>query len=131
TFGICLDACGRSGNAAPKKYGRGTLRPSDPTVNRLLTGTAIACMLMGRYGDAVLHAEQARRKNEKFGPTHRILAAAYSQLGQTENSVQALSRYLELDPSITISHLQRQLPYQNAEQAEPIWGGLRKAGLPE
>ncbi len=107
------------------------LGPSDSTVYRFLTGAAIACILMGRHGDAVLHTEQAHRKNEKFGPTHRILAAAYSQLGQTEISAEALLRYLELDPSITISHLQRQLPYQNAEQAEHIWGGLRKAGLPE
>jgi hypothetical protein len=27
--------------------------------------------------------------------------------------------------------LRRGLPYRNAEQAERLWDGLRKAGLPE
>ena len=44
---------------------------------------------------------------------------------------EALARYLELDPGVTISHIRRQLPYRNAEQAERLWEGLRKAGLPE
>jgi hypothetical protein len=34
-------------------------------------------------------------------------------------------------PGVTISHLRRQLPYRNAEQAERLWEGLRKAGLQE
>jgi hypothetical protein len=40
-------------------------------------------------------------------------------------------RYRDLEPSASIAHLRRQLPYRNVEQAEHLWEGLRKAGLPE
>jgi len=65
------------------------------------------------------------------GPTFRILAAAYAQLGHPEKAAEALARYVELHPNATISLLRHRLPYRNAEQAERLWEGLRKAGLPE
>jgi len=59
------------------------------------------------------------------------LAAAYAQLGQDENAKAALASLLKLEPRVTVSHLRSFLPYQNREQAERLWTGLRKAGMPE
>ena len=105
------------------------LSPGDPVSYRFNTGAGIACLLMGRYDDAVAFCEKARRSHGKWGPTFRILAAGYAHLGQTQKASEALVRYRELEPSASIAHLHRQLPYRNVEQAERLWEGLRKAGL--
>ena len=107
------------------------LSPVDPLSYRFNTGAGIASLLMGRYGDAVTFCEDARRNHGKWSPNFRIFAASYAHLGQAAKAAEALTRYRELEPIASISHLRRQLPYRNAEQAERLWEGLRKAGLPE
>jgi TolB-like protein/Flp pilus assembly protein TadD len=106
------------------------LSPADPLSYRFNTGAGIASLLMGRYDDAITFCEDARR-NHGWSPTFRILAAGYAHLGLTTKAVEALTRYRELEPGVSISHLRRQLPYRNAEQAERLWEGLRRAGMPE
>jgi adenylate cyclase len=106
------------------------LSPSDPLAFRFLTCAGIASLLLGDFGAALGYCDEACRRLE-WGPAFRILAAAHAQLGHAEKASEALSRYLELDPGATVSHIRRQLPYRNAEQAERLWQGLRKAGLPE
>ena len=87
------------------------LSPGDPVSYRFNTGAGIACLLMGRYDDAVAFCEKARRSHGKWGPIFRILAAGYAHLGQTQKASEALVRYRELEPSASIAHLHRQLPY--------------------
>lgn len=107
------------------------LNPNDPLAYRTLTGASITCSLMGRFEDAVTFGEEARRRHGRWSVTFRLLAAAYAQLGNNEKAGEALARYRELAPGVTISLLKSQLPYRNLEQAERLWSGLRKAGLPE
>jgi Flp pilus assembly protein TadD len=107
------------------------LGSSDPIIYRALTGAAAASVLAGHFTDAVVFGEEARGRYASWGPTHRFLAAAYAQLGETAKAAEALSNLFKLEPSVTISHLQSFLPYQNQEQAERLWAGLRKAGMPE
>lgn len=107
------------------------ISPSDPQAHRHLTGAAIACTLMGRYEDAVTYGEEARRHYANWAVTFRILAAAYAQLGRDDQAREALARMLEFDPAATITQFKKALPYQNLDQAERLWDGLRKAGLPE
>ncbi len=112
---------------------RGALRlsPSDPLLYRFLTGAATAHLLMGRFDDAVALGEEARGRYTKWGPTFRTLAAAHAQLGRLDKASEALSHLLVLEPSATISNYRKRLPYHDPEQAERLWDGLRKAGLPE
>ena len=105
------------------------LSRSDPLLYRTLTGAAAASVLAGRYADAIAFGEEARRHFAGWGLTFRFLAAAYAHLGETNKAAEALANNLKLEPSITISHLQSFLPYQNAEQAERLWSGLRNAGM--
>jgi TolB-like protein/tetratricopeptide (TPR) repeat protein len=107
------------------------LNPSDPLTYRALTGAMAASILAGRYPDAVAFGEKARFHYSKWGPTFRFLAAAYAQLGQDDKAAEALANLFKLEPSVTISHLQSFLPYRDLAQAERVWDGLRKAGMPE
>src|SRR5262245_20031066 len=107
------------------------LHPNDFLAYRILTGASIACTLMGRFDNAVTFGEEARRQHGEWSVTFRLLTAAYAHLGQPEKAATALARYRELAPGSTISRLKSQLPYRNLEQAERLWSGLRKAGLPE
>ncbi len=114
-------------------YFRTTIRleGANPRIYRALTGAAAACVLAGRFAEAVEFGERARRDFAGWGPTHRFLAAAYAQTGDTKKAAEALARLDKLEPGVTISHLRSLLPYQNQEQAERLWEGLRKAGMPE
>jgi tetratricopeptide (TPR) repeat protein len=117
--------------AALERFARALrLSPADPASYRFNTGAGIASLLMGHYEEAVGFCEEAKRSHN-WGPTFRILAAGYAHLGQTAKAAEALTRYRELEPTASITHLRRQLPYRNAEQAERLWEGLRKAGVPE
>ena len=115
------------------EYFKGAIRlsPTDPLICRTLTGAAAASVLAGRYVQAVEFGEEARRHFGGWGPTHRFLAAAYAQLGQNDDAKKALASLLKLEPKVTVSHLQSFLPYRNQEQAERLWDGLRKAGMPD
>ncbi len=128
--GYVLTLSGDQQKALDRMLAALRLSPSDPLAYRFLTGAGIASLLLGDFEAAVGYCDEARRRQE-WGPTFRILAAAHAQLGHTEKASEALARYLELDPGATISHIRRQLPYRNAEQAGRLWEGLRKAGLPE
>jgi adenylate cyclase len=107
------------------------LNPNNPLAYRVLTGASIACTLMGRFEDAVTFGEEARRQHGKWSVTFILLTAAYAHLGEPEKAATALAQYRELAPSATISRLKGQLSYRNLDQAERLWSGLRKAGLPE
>ena len=107
------------------------LEVANPRIYRALTGAAAACVLAGRFAEAIEFGEKARRDFAGWGPTHRFLAAAYAQTGNTKKAGEALAHLDKLEPAVTISHLRSFLPYQKKEQAERLWEGLRKAGMPE
>jgi TolB-like protein/Flp pilus assembly protein TadD len=107
------------------------LEVANPRIYRALTGAAAACVLAGRFAEAIEFGERARRDFAGWGPTHRFLAAAYAQTGDTKKAREALAHLDKLEPAVTISHLRSFLPYQKPEQAERLWQGLRKAGMPE
>jgi len=107
------------------------LSPSNPSIYRTLTGLSAASLLAGRYTQAVEFGEEARRHFGGWGPTYRFLTAAYAQLAQPDKAACALTNLLKLEKKVTISHLRSFLPYRNQEQAERLWGGLRKAGMAE
>jgi hypothetical protein len=85
---------------------------------------------IGRHDEAVAFCEEARRSHGNWGPAFRILAALRAS-GADRKSRRGPGAYREREPGASVAYLRRQLPYRNAEQAERLWKGLRKAGLPE
>jgi tetratricopeptide (TPR) repeat protein len=63
------------------------LEAANPRIHRALTGAAAACVLAGRFAEAIEFGERARHDFAGWGPTHRFLAAAYAQTGDTKKQL--------------------------------------------
>jgi adenylate cyclase len=60
------------------------------------------------------------------------LAATYAQLRKIDEARAKAAEVLRVDPKITIEKTQALLmPFKRPEDAEHLFDGLRKAGLPE
>jgi adenylate cyclase len=63
---------------------------------------------------------------------HVWLAANLAQLGQLDEASAEAAEVLRIDPKYTIDGTQRRLArFKRPEDAEHLFDGLRKAGLPE
>jgi adenylate cyclase len=62
------------------------LSPIDDFAFRALTGQAFALFFLGRAEEAVTTARRALTANPIFTPCHRVLAAALSSTGRTDEA---------------------------------------------
>jgi adenylate cyclase len=63
---------------------------------------------------------------------HLWLAASLAQLGRLDEARAEAAEVLRIDPTFTINGTQRRFSlFKRPEDAEHIFDGLRKAGLPE
>ncbi len=81
-----------------------------------------------RYGEAV---EAIDNMPQKSHITWLTLAAAHAHLGQDALGVQALNKARELRPSISLRELMIVVPHARREALDPLFEGLRKAGMPD
>jgi TolB-like protein/Flp pilus assembly protein TadD len=129
--GFLMTLAGDQDKALEQSLAAVRVSPTDPLVYRHYSCAGIACILSGRFEDAIAYCERARRYSGQWPVTFRVLAAAHAQLGHLDEAKEALARMLEISPSTTISLLKKALPYRNTQQAELLWDGLRRAGLQE
>jgi DNA-binding winged helix-turn-helix (wHTH) protein/Flp pilus assembly protein TadD len=117
-----------------------TFRQADrfdtPQVSRWtwLVGAGWANMMMGRAEDAVPWLLKSIAITAASGRTHMLLAAAYQQLGRTEEARAAMEKGRELRPGSTTSNVPT--PQKNSspvyiEAAGRIIQLMAAAGLPE
>jgi hypothetical protein len=66
-----------------------------------------------------------------FFPGHRVLCAGLAQQGSIDEAKVVLGRVVEAQPDISISSLERFVPYSTPGGMAHFLDGLRKAGLPE
>ena len=85
-------------------------------------------MDLRRYGEAV---EAIDNMPQKSHITWLTLAAAHAHLGQDALGVQALNKARELRPSISLRELMIVVPHARREALDPLFEGLRKAGMPD
>jgi predicted Zn-dependent protease len=91
-------------------------------------------MLMGRAEDAVPWLLKSIAITAASGRTHMLLAAAYQQLGKTDEARAAMEKGRELRPGSTMQNVPT--PTKNSspvyiEAAERIMQLMAAAGLPE
>lgn len=88
---------------------------------------ALAYYLKGRYDDAVRMSKQGLTRNPNFAEPYIPLAAAYAQLGRSEEAASAAAMILRLHPFFELGSYGSR--FRNPAHRAAIIDGLRKAGL--
>lgn len=107
-----------------------------PQVSRWtwMIGAGWANLLMGRAEDAVPWLQKSIAITSASGRTHMLLAAAYQQLGKTDEARAAMEKGRELRPGSNVRNVPT--PTKNSspvylEAADRIIRSMAAAGLPE
>jgi adenylate cyclase len=105
------------------------LSPRDPFLVYWFAHLGMAAFAEGHYDVAYQWGAKVLHENPSFPGGHRLMAAIYGQLGQTEEAQAALKELLLLMPSMTIDDVRKQVPFKDPNHMERYLDGLRKAGL--
>ena len=107
------------------------LSPFDPLSFNRHIGIALAHFVAGRYERTVEWAAKALAERPHLTWGHRVMAAAYGQLGDRASASVALAGVLRLSPGATIASIVSVMPMESREVLERFAEGLRRAGLEE
>jgi TolB-like protein/class 3 adenylate cyclase len=112
------------------------LSPRDTLAYVWMFLAGIASTQLGRWEQGIPWFRRSIEANRNYTHTHFGLAAALAQLGRLEEARSAVKTGLALDPAYAISRLRANLAAMSDDptflaQLEPLFDGLRKAGVPE
>jgi tetratricopeptide (TPR) repeat protein len=112
------------------------LSPRDTTAYIWMTVAGSAKLHLGSYEQAVGWFRRAIEANRNNPPAYLNLAAALAQLGRLDEARSAANAGLALNPSYTVARRRASWTAQSDHptylaQLEPIFDGLRMAGVPE
>ena len=105
------------------------LSPCDPELFHFFLAIGTAHFVAGRYEDAVEWAKKVIQERPDVPSGHRLLAASYGQLGQTDAARVALEGVLRLVPGLSVELVQKTIFFKIREHSDRFVEGLRKAGL--
>jgi Flp pilus assembly protein TadD len=96
----------------------------------------IASTQLGRLEQAIPWFRRSIEANRNYMHTHFDLAAALAQVGRLEEARSAVKAGLALDRAYAISRLRANLAAMSDDptflaQLEPVFEGMRRAGVPE
>jgi tetratricopeptide (TPR) repeat protein len=112
------------------------LSPRDTLAYLWMTNAGLAKNRLGSWEQAVAWFRRAIEANRNYPVPHFALAAALAQLGQLDEAHSAVKAGLALNAAFTISRARAAWTAMSDDptylaQLEPIFDGLRKAGIPE
>jgi adenylate cyclase len=107
------------------------LSPLDPGMGALLVGTGVACVVAGRYEEALAAGRRTVQESPNFASGHRLVLIALGNLGRMEEAKLAARRMLELTPEATVSRYLSVSPFKDAELRKRGGEILRAAGVPD
>ena len=112
------------------------LSPRDTLAYLWMTCAGIAKLKLGSYEQAVAWFRRAIDANRNHPQPHFVLGAALAQLGRLDEARSAVKAGLALNPAFAISRARAAWTAMSDDptylaQLEPIFDGLRKAGMPE
>lgn len=106
------------------------LSPLDPMRFSALIGIGAAYFAKGQCDEAAQWIEKGLRERPDATWGYRLLTAAYAEADRLEEAKQAVARFLDAYPDMTVSKA-----VDAAPPSSPLRGriaeGLRKAGMPE
>jgi len=105
--------------------------PADPGAFFFYSCAALAHLFCGRPGEAHDLAKRSARMYPDWDTTYWVLIPALVQLDRTEEARSAISKFLELAPTATVSRLRELLPIRNPDFLNMVLDGMTIAGLPE
>jgi TolB-like protein/class 3 adenylate cyclase len=112
------------------------LSPRDTMAYSWMTNAGLAKNHIGNWEQAVAWFRRSIEANRNYPPAYFNLAAALAQLGRLDEAHSAVRAGLALNPAYNVS---RRLAFWTAmsdnpsylAQLEPIFEGMRKAGVPD
>jgi adenylate cyclase len=127
-LGSALAFAGRSEQANAHLEQAIRMSPQDPQNAIFNNGFAIANYLSGRFAEAVSFSRKALQQRDGWTGAHRIYVASLAQNGQIDEARAALARVKELQPDLSITWIEQNVPYTPGPMAKFV-EGMRKAGL--
>jgi adenylate cyclase len=106
------------------------LSPLEPLVYHAAFALALACLLTGRFEEAVAHARKAIEGNRNFALAYCVLALGCSRLGRRQEAAEAVRRLIGAAPGFRIGTL-RKIRFADAARLQPNLALLRAARLLE
>jgi adenylate cyclase len=92
----------------------------------------LAHYMLKQYSQALPLLQECASRMPNSRIPHYLLAATYAQLGSIEKARAEAAEVLRIEPKYTIEGTQARLSgFKRPEDAEHLFDGLRKAGLPE
>jgi tetratricopeptide (TPR) repeat protein len=112
------------------------LSPHDMASYFWMDFAGFAKLHLGSYEQAVAWFQQSNEANRNHALSFLHLAAALAQLGRLDEARSAAAAGLALNPAYTVSRRRASWTAQSDDptylaQLEPIFEGMRKAGIPE
>lgn len=128
-FGLCLVFAGQPERAIELMQASTRLEPFRNATRLAYMGNAN--YMLGRYDDAIPPLRESAWQMPDLRITQLWLAAAYAQTGQLNEARAAADEVRRIEPDFTIERWKRTAVYKRPEDAERLFDGIRKAGLPE
>ena len=105
------------------------LSPFDHQYFAYCTTNGIACIVAGRWDEAVGWLGQARRRNPRYHAARRMLTVALALAGQVQEAQAVGQEFLASEPGFRVSSFAQWYPMQ-PPHLEKVLEGLLSAGLP-
>jgi TolB-like protein/DNA-binding winged helix-turn-helix (wHTH) protein/Flp pilus assembly protein TadD len=96
-----------------------------------LYNQGVSYYMLGDYDAAIKALEQAHERNQNQVNSKLFLAASYVQADRQDDAEWMAVQIQMLDPTATLSTIEKTIPIENPESMRAFLADLRKAGLPE
>ncbi|WP_119392477.1 adenylate/guanylate cyclase domain-containing protein [Taklimakanibacter lacteus] len=101
----------------------------DPQFDMSLHFLGRALLALGRYDEAEIAFKRRLALMPRSDMSRFYLACLYGLTGRPEEARHAWQQTLEVNPSFSIDHLRRTLPYKDTALVDRLVDGLRSAGV--
>jgi TolB-like protein len=112
------------------------LSPRDTWAYACMNMVGLAKLHLGSYEQAVAWFRRSKEANRNYPSAYFNMAAALAHLGRLDEANSAVQTGLALNPAYTVSRVHAAWTARSDDptylaQLEPIFDGMRKAGVPE